>query len=393
VVLTLLGELTLSALVQRVRGASLVDMGAAKRSRRWLVPVTAVALVTGVGAFGPMVADASPDLPGITAQELLARVQTAKVDGLSGTVTSSTDLGLPALPGVDGEATQFLDLLTGDHTARVAFAGPDKARVSVLDDMAERVLTTDGKTAWVYDSAKREATKVTWPAPTAKQEIAPETQAYDPQVAAKQFLPAIDPSTKVEVSGTETVAGRDAYKLRLVPKTDKTTVGSVTLAVDSKTWVPLQVTVMPRTGKDPAVQLGFSAVSFDVPPASAFAFTPPKGVKVTEKALPSKVPGKKTPPITPKQPGTPKPAQPSTDGPTVIGQGWDSVVMLRAKTPSDNGPLNQLLAQAPTVQGSWGSGKVITTKMVSALITTDGRIFTGLVTPETLQSAAAKAPR
>lgn len=73
-------------------------MGAAQRSRRWLVPVTAVAVVAGVGAFGPMVADASPDLPDITAQELLTRVQTAKVDGLSGTVTSSTDLGLRRCP-------------------------------------------------------------------------------------------------------------------------------------------------------------------------------------------------------------------------------------------------------------------------------------------------------
>ncbi len=375
-------------------------MGAAQRSRRWLVPVTAIAVVAGVGAFGPMVADASPDLPEITAQDLLTRVQTAKVDGLSGTVTSSTDLGLPALPGMDGRSSQFLDLITGDHTARVAFAGPDKARVSVLDDMAERVLTTDGKTAWVYDSSRREATKITLPARTAKPEVAPEKESYDPQAAAKKFLAAIDPTTKVEVSGTESVAGRDAYKLRLVPKTDKSTVGSVTLAVDSKTWIPLQVTVMPRTGKDPAVQLGFSAVSFDVPSAGTFAFTPPKGVKVTEKKAPTKAipttPGhrKVTPPVKPGTPVKPDARKPSAgDGPTVIGQGWDSVVMLRGQVPAGNGPLDQLLANAPTVQGSWGKGKVLTTKMVSALITDDGRIFTGLVTPDTLQAAAAKAPR
>jgi outer membrane lipoprotein-sorting protein len=367
-------------------------MGAAKRSRRWLVPVTAVAVVAGVGAFGPMVADASPDLPGITAQELLAHVQTAKVDGLSGTVTSSTDLGLPTLPGMEGQSTQFLDLLTGDHTARVAFAGPDKARVSVLDSMAERVLTTDGKTAWAYDSAKREATKVALPAQSAKPETAPDKQAYDPQAVAQKFLAAIDPSTTVEVSGTEKVAGRDAYKLRLVPKTDQTTVGSVTLAVDSKTWVPLQVTVMPRTGKNAAVQLGFSSVSFDVPAASTFAFTPPKGVKVTEQKVPAKAPGKQTPPILPK-PGAPKPSAPSTDRPTVIGEGWNSVVELRGKAQTGNATLDQLLAKAPTVQGSWGSGKILSTKMVNALITTDGRIFAGLVTPQALQSAAAKAPR
>jgi outer membrane lipoprotein-sorting protein len=366
-------------------------MAATRRGRRWLVPVTAVAVVAGVGALGPVVADASPDLPGITAQDLLAKVQTAKVDGLSGTVRSATDLGLPALPGVDG-GNQLPDLLTGEHTARVAFAGPDKARVSVLDDMAERVWTTDGKTAWAYDSAKREAVKLALPARPAKPEVAPENEAYDPQAVAKKFLAAIDPSTAVDVTGTESVAGRDAYKLRLVPKTDKTTVGSVTLAIDAKTWVPLEVTVLPRTGKDPAVQVGFSSVSFDVPAASAFAFTPPAGVKVTEKKLPA---------ITPKKHATPKvlpkvdPKKPAaSDRPTVMGQGWESIAVLRGvKLPAGNGPLNQLLANARTVQGPWGSGKILTSKMVSALITDDGRVLVGLVTADTLAAAAPLAPR
>ncbi|MEV5964360.1 hypothetical protein AB0L70_21495 [Kribbella sp. NPDC051952] len=369
-------------------------MGVAQRSRRWLVPVTAVAVVAGVGALGPVVADASPNLPGITAQDLLTKVQTAKVDGLSGTVSSKTDLGLPALPGVEG-GNQALELITGDHTARVAFATPDKARISVLDNMNERVWTTDGKSAWAYDSSNHQAVKLTVPAHSAQPEKA-RPQGYDPQAVAKQVLAAIDPTTKVEVSGTVEVAGRDAYKLRLVPKTDKTTVGSVTLAVDAKTWVPLQVTVMPRTGNDPAIQVGFSAVSFDVPAASTFTFTPPKGVTVKEEKAPKgrEIPKNVTPPkgITPKLP----PAKPGTtkgDGPTTIGQGWETVAMLRGAKPAGNGPLDQLLANAPSVQGSWGKGKILTSKMVSALITDDGRVFVGLVTPATLQSAAAKAPR
>jgi outer membrane lipoprotein-sorting protein len=367
-------------------------MGVAQRSRRWLVPVTAVAVVAGVAALGPVVADASPNLPGITAQDLLAKVQTAKVDGLSGTVSSSLDLGLPAIPGLVGgeNSSQFTDLLSGQHTARVAFAGPDKARVSVLDSMAERVLTTDGKTAWIYDSSKREATKVAVPAH--QQQAAPQNEAYDPQATAKKFLAAIDPSTTVAVTGTESVAGRDAYKLRLTPKTDKSTVGSVTVAVDSKNWVPLQVTVMPRTGNNPAIQVGFSSVSFSVPSANTFTFTPPHGVKVTDQQVPARTTEPQgAPKALPKKPGATKP---SGDQPTVVGTGWDSVAVIRnAKLPSGNGALDQLLAKAPTVSGSWGSGKILTTKMVSALIANDGRVFVGLVSPDTLQAAAAKAPR
>jgi len=369
-------------------------MGVAQRGRRWLVPVTAVAVVAGVGTLGPVVADASPNLPDITAQELLTKVQTAKIDGLSGTVRSATDLGLPALPGVEG-GSQIPDLLTGEHTARVAFAGPDKARVSVLDHMAERVWTTDGKTAWAYDSSKREAVKLTLPARSSKPQVKPES--YDPSAVAKQFLDAIDPTTKVDVSGTDKVAGRDAYKLRLVPKTDKSTVGSVTLAIDSKTGVPLDVTVMPRTGSDPAVQLGFSSVSFDVPAASTFTFTPPQGVKVKEqgvKVKEEKAPTTRESPTPVKPPrSTEKPLPTGDDKPTVIGEGWASVVAFRDVELTRTGPLGQLLANARTVEGSWGKGKILTSKMVNALVMDDGRVLVGLVTPDTLVAAAPKAPR
>lgn len=360
-------------------------MGIAQRSRRWFVPVTAVAVVAGVGTLGPVVADASPNLPDITAQELLTKVQTAKVDGLSGTVRSAADLGLPALPGVEG-GNQVPDLLSGEHTARVAFASPNKARVSVLDNMAERVWTTDGKTAWAYDSSEREAVKLTLPERAQQPKKAPvRPESYDPSAVAKQFLDAIDPTTKVEVSGTQEVAGRDAYKLRLLPKTDKSTVGSVTLAIDAKNWVPLEVTVMPKTGDDPAVQLGFSSVSFDVPSASTFTFTPPKGVKVKEE----KVPAWKAP-----KAGEPKRQAPSAgDKPTVIGEGWESVVAVRDVDIDRSGPVGQLLANARTVEGSWGKGKILTSKMVNALITDDGRVLVGLVSPDTLVAAAPKAPR
>ncbi|MFC0625248.1 LolA family protein [Kribbella deserti] len=337
-------------------------------------------------------ADASPDLPDITAQQLLTNVQRAKVDGLSGVVRSSTDLGLPALPGVGG--SEALDLITGDHTARIALAAPDKARAAVLDDMAERVFTTDGKTAWAYDSRSREATKVTLPAGRpfeGRPDKAP-GQAYDPTKVAKQFLDAVDPSTDVSVTGTESVAGRDAYLLKLTPRTDQTTVGSVLLAVDAKKWVPLQVKVLARAGGDPAVEVGFTEVSFDVPAVSTFSFTPPKGTKVTEEKLPA-LTGKRGPadkPVLPEGKHAPK-----WDGkgkPTVIGEGWSSVVVLKGDK-ANSGPLQQLLANAPAVQGSWGSGKVLTTRMVSALFTDDGRIIVGLVTPKALEAAAAKAPR
>ena len=362
-------------------------MSVTQRSRRWLVPVAAAGLIGAGAAIGPQVADASPDLPDITAQQLLVNAQRAQVDGLSGTLKLTADLGLPALPGGMGPSqSQLTDLLSGKHTIRVAYAGPDKARVSVIDDLAERVLVSDGKTAWVYDSREDKAVKKTVPAHESKQA---RPQIQDPQSLAKQFLDAVDPSTKVTVTGTRSVAGRDAYLLTLTPRTDRTTVGSVTLAVDSKTWVPLRTTVRARTGDKPAIEAGFTDVSFATPPASTFSFTPPAGTKVTQ--------GENAEHEGRMRPGHGK-ARPDTGAaakaPTVVGKGWDAVLVSRfSASGADKGMLSQLLAKSPTVSGSWGSGKVLSSRMISALFTDDGRVLVGLVPSSVLEQAAAKAPR
>jgi outer membrane lipoprotein-sorting protein len=350
-------------------------------SRRWLVPVAAAGLIAGGGLLGPVVADASPDLPDITPEQLLTRVQTAKVDGLSGIVRTSVDLGLPALPGDGHGGPSAPSLISGKHTVRVAFATPDKARVSVLDEMAERVWTTDGRTAWAYNSSTREATRFALPARRlADHRPAPR---LDPQALAKQFLDAVDPSTRVEVTGTESVAGRDAYLLRLTPRTDRTLVGSVTLAVDAREWIPLQVTVLPRAGGDPAIDVGFSDVSFAVPAASTFGFTPPKGTDVTDKSAPDYDSGRDS-------------ERPGDFGwsfrgkPTVIGTGWEAVAVTRW---TEGTMLDQLLMNAREVNGSWGTGRVLTSRMVNALFLDDGRVLIGMVPTSVLEAAAARAPR
>lgn len=358
-----------------------------------MVPVAAVAVIGAGAAIGPQVADASPDLPDITAQQLLTNAQRAKVDGLSGTLKVTADLGLPALPGGMGgpSESQLTDLLSGKHTVRVAYAGPDKARVSVIDDLAERVLVSDGKTAWVYDSREHRAVKKTVPAHSEKQS---RPQVQDPQALAKQFLDAVDPTTKVSVTGTRSVAGRDAYLLTLTPRTDRTTVGSVTLAVDSKTWVPLRTTVLARSGDKPAIEAGFTDVSFATPAASTFNFTPPAGTKVTqgERGDHDGHDSKVRPPQ-----GKVRPDTGTGAAPTVVGKGWDTVVVTRFGTAgaagADKGMLQQLLAKSPTVSGSWGSGKVLSSRMISALFTDDGRVLVGLVPSSVLEQAAAKAPR
>ena len=51
--------------------------------------------------------------------------------------------------------------------------------------------------------------------------------------------------------------------------------------------------------------------------------------------------------------------------------------------------LGAIIAQLPTVSGSWGTGRIFSTHLLSVLITNDGRVFAGAVAPSALYAAAA----
>jgi hypothetical protein len=49
-----------------------------------------------------------------------------------------------------------------------------------------------------------------------------------------------------------------------------------------------------------------------------------------------------------------------------------------------------LLKSATPVHGAWGSGKLLHTSLVSVLMTSNGHVLVGAVTPAVLESAAAQ---
>jgi outer membrane lipoprotein-sorting protein len=87
---------------------------------------------------------------------------------------------------------------------------------------------------------------------------------------------------------------------------------------------------------------------------------------------------------------------------TVVGQGWLAVAVLPAGAALANGgppaapgaafgpALGALLRAASPVSGAWGSGQLLRTSLLSVLLTNDGRLLIGAVTPDVLYSAAAK---
>ena len=92
-------------------------------------------VVLGGGALTSLQASADVRLPTRSAAQLLVDLQTAQLDGVSGTVVERADLGLPALPANFGgtNGADLTSLVTGTNTMRVWYSGRDKARVALTN--------------------------------------------------------------------------------------------------------------------------------------------------------------------------------------------------------------------------------------------------------------------
>jgi outer membrane lipoprotein-sorting protein len=369
---------------------------------RWLVPgAIVVAVVGGSALVRTMSASAEPALADRTAAQLLVDVQTAKLNGMSGTVRTTADLGLPQLPIPSGQGSaDFSSLVSGSRTLRVWYAGPDKARVALLGTLGESDLIRNGHDVWAWDSRTQSAThKVLSDSESATkpEDVLPS----NPQDAAAQALKAIDPSTIVSTGSNASVAGRSAYELKLAPRDTTSLVAEVRLAIDATEHVPLRVQVFARGGGDPAYEVAFTQVSFNRPDDAQFVFNPPPGTKVDE----SGPAAAKTPDASkaPEQ-GTGKtPAQGAASDTKVVGTGWTSVVVTRAPAPSAapstdpsggtrarpnaSDPM-ALLKSLPRVSGDWGGGTLLKSRLFSVLLLDDGRVLAGAVAPERLYEVA-----
>ncbi|GIG56356.1 membrane protein [Longispora fulva] len=340
---------------------------------RWAVPVGIVTTVAAVVGFSQIAgATDAPDLPKRTASQLLVDLQNARLDALSGTVVQRADLGLPAIAA---NGSDFTSLVSGNHTLKVWYAGPDKVRLALLGTLGESDVIRNGSDVWVWSSKEHRSTHTVLSADQDKAgqgPLDPRNLPKTPQEAADRLLASIDPSTVVTTASNVTVAGRSAYDLILAPRDRDSLVGSVHVAVDGERHVPLRVQVFAKNSASAAFEVGFQQVSFDRPGAENFAFTPPPG---TEKSEAPDAPG-------------PDAVPPAVDAakPVLKGTGWTTVVVAQAgQAPKEAAGI---LGQLPKVSGDWGSGRLLSAKLFSVLLTDDGRLIAGAVAPQRLYEAA-----
>jgi len=384
------------------------------RRARWAVPATAVAVTVGViAALAIPAAEASPVLPARTPAQLLAELSTdAKVPPMTGTVVETTSLGLPQLPGISNP-TSLASLLTGSHTVNVYYQDAEEFRLSIPSAAAETDIIRNGSTLWLWDSAKDSVTEYKLPASAAKHAKAkvPDTPVLTPQQAANEVLKAVGKTTVVSLQSNVMIAGQASYQLVLAPKDHRSLIGEVTIAIDAQYGVPLRVQVFAKGGTSPAFQVGYTNLQFVTPAAANFDFTPPPGATVKIENLN----GTKH-----SASGSASGSQSDLTGFGSYGSSWLTVVEVPSSdllggltsgaftgSQSDaagatqaapgGGPggvlgndsqaiLNAILGSAKPVHGSWGSGTLVTTSLVS-ILTTGGEVYIGAVEPSVLYAA------
>lgn len=369
---------------------------------RWGVPIAAAAVIGAAIGAGPVIAAVSGDpvLPERSAQQLLADAAAAveKSEGMppmSGTVQQTSSLGLPPLPDTgDGSP---LSLLSGSHEVKLWYGDENKMRLALPTQFNETNLILNGDQLWYWNSDTNTATRVKMQEEHREARPTPTAPAVTPQQAAQRFLEQAGESTTISVSNTAEVAGRPAYQLVLTPKDEASLVQEVRVAIDGEHYVPLRVQVFAKGSAEPAFQVGFTQLTFTPPAEENFTFTPPAGAKVEEKAFgPSDV-------DTSHADGAKQVAETAK----VRGDGWTAVAVLPAdalaqekdetgqeKDPRRGGEadaqtlLDTALQAATPVSGEWGSGKLLRTKLLTILLTDDGRLLVGAVTPEEITKAA-----
>jgi outer membrane lipoprotein-sorting protein len=347
---------------------------------RLLAPVGVLALLAAVATVVLSPGDDRVPLPDTTPDALVAALRGSGATGFSGIVVSHFSLGVPIVPGDDEASTEeagpdlsapddasMLALLDGAHTMQVWYGGVDQQRVAVLGATDETDLFRNGRDLWRWNSARRVAVHLQLPVgnrPLLSSAVprAADATSLTPSGLAGSVLAALDGKTKVEIAPGVEVADRPAYNLVLTPQERSTRIGSVHIAVDGATKIPLAVQVYARGAEQPAVDVGFTSIRLGRPPAAYFHFAPPVGATVRQAGATT------SPPI------------------TILGSGWTSVLSAPSVGPLE---LNRFVTQEMSrVSGTWGTGRVLHTDLVTVLLTDDQRLFVGAVDPDELYTAA-----
>jgi len=390
-------------------------------------PAGIVTALIAAGAIAIPLQAQAVSLPDVTAEELVAMMD-VDVTGFSGTVTKTTDLGLPAMemstmasPEMIEEMaekmpagfeefipqlieqnpiTEAIAFLAGTDTIRV-FASEEGFRAQILDPMSQRDIIVTAEEVWAYDAKTQKATNRALPAVNPEDIEAAvadlRVDLSDPRAIAELVLAEVGSDTTIRVGDDHRVAGRTAYRLIVEPQSNISLVSSIQVSVDSENGMPLGVRIFSTEQATPAAEIVFTSISFDTPDSSLFAFTPPPGATVETLEFPEEIEqaianwdqGDTTAEaVTTRLEALATEFAPDTTV-TTIGERWEKVVSvdtLPATIPLELLEMELFQDLMTPVSG----GQVFSTPLFTVLFTVDGAVFAGAVTIDHLVALAQR---
>jgi hypothetical protein len=368
-----------------------------RRSRvlRWLSPVLVVCLLVGAARFRAG-GSRQANVPSRSTAQVVASVRAALGRPRSGTFTLSTNLGLGDV-AASASGNQLVSLAGGSNLARMWTDGGARSRVALLQPLQETDWVRTSVGTWVWQSSATQAayvpgaSKLNLPALGAITSLVGETSVEPPDALASRLL-TLSSQSELSLGRSDYVAGRRAYELTMVPRSQASLITHVTIGVDASTGLPLGVAEYVRGQGSPIVDDRFQSVSYSEPAASNFAFRPPPNARVLQAPTlgaalePQRRFHRDRPPSAAEGDAG---VRRSFGGPTsirIVGSGWDEVVVA---TGVPNFGLGDLFGTATSVSGAFGHGLLARTSALSVLFLDDGRLVAGVVTPARLEAVVS----
>lgn len=397
---------------------------------KWMPSVT-VAGVIAAGAIALPMQASAVDLPERSVADLLAAMDDS-VAGFSGSVTKTSNLGLPELEmsqmmsdemiadmeermpeGFEDFVPQLVEqnpltdaisFLAGSDTIRV-YASEEGFRAQILDPMSQRDVIVNKDAFYSYNAKTNTVLTRSIDGGVDKPTLDElnsqvKLDLTNPDELASALLEEADGTAAITVGADHRVAGQDAYRLVLTPESSVSLVERIEISVDANTGLGLGVQVYSTQQSDVAFSVAFDTISYDTPDASIFAFSPPPGATVETLEFPAEVESTLTQLQREDLSDTEKEAlleslkadmqaefAPGVTSNT-LGEGFDTVLtmnQLPEMFPTDILD-SELLADFSTpVDG----GTVLSTPLSNTLLTDSGEVYTGAVSVEYLLQLAS----
>ena len=266
---------------------------------KWRTVIVVAALATAAAMVGIAASRAhgSPTLQDMSVAQLLAKVAAGSQTqtAISGDVAWSNGLvpgsGLSSLLTGQSSAPGSVSDLALGGSGRLWLKRDSGLRLAVQGSEGDFVLIAGKQGVWTYSSTSDTATHYSLAAKrsasASASDLSPQEVPADLPATLASALERFATIGKVTFGPQTSVAGQPCYLLVLSPASTLTSVGSLRVAVDAKTFVPLRFQVYAKGDGSAVLSAGFTSISYGHLDASLFDFVPPAGATVSEQALPA----------------------------------------------------------------------------------------------------------